>query len=123
MKRVLFSVSIKDCRVDELASTSGAGGQNRNRRHTAIRVTHPPSKAVGYSADERSQLQNKRAAFIRMINTREFKNWHRLETARRLGQPSVEQLVEDAMHPSNIRTEVLNDKSQWVPFGETNARS
>lgn len=120
MKRtLLFSVSIRDCRVEALASTPGAGGQHKNRRHTAIRITHPPSNAVGYSADERSQLQNKEAAFKRMINTKEFKNWHRIECARRMGAKSVDQLVEEAMQPQHIRVETLNEKSQWIPMSET----
>jgi len=113
-KRLLFSVGIDECRVDALASTSGAGGQNRNRRHTAIRVTHPPSGAVGYSADERSQLQNKVAAFTRMAESPAFKTWHRVETARRRGEKSVEELVEESLRSDLLRFEVQNERQQWV---------
>lgn len=112
-KELLFSVSIKDCRVEAIASTSGAGGQNKNRRHTAIRITHPPSGAVGYSADENNQLRNKADAFKRMATSKEFKQWLRIETARRITGKSIDQLVDEAMALENIKVEVQVD-GRWV---------
>lgn len=67
-----FSVSINDCEVQTFRS-GGKGGQNQNKRDTGVRVVHPDSGARGEARDERSQLQNKRLAFKRMVDTAEFK--------------------------------------------------
>jgi len=38
-KHLLFSVTIKDCKV-ETFSVSGAGGQRRDKKQTGVRITH-----------------------------------------------------------------------------------
>lgn len=77
-------------------------------------MTHIASGAVGYSADERSQLQNKEAAFRRMAESETFKMWHRVETARRRGEKSIEERVEESLRPEFLRYDVQNDQKQWV---------
>lgn len=113
-KQKLFSVSIHDCRVEYLASTGGAGGQNKNRRHTAVRITHPPSGAVGYSADENNQLRNKRDAFRRMAESDQYQAWARLKAAELVHGKSLDQLVDEAMTPEKIRVEVRDEEGRWV---------
>lgn len=71
MKELLLSVTLKDCDV-QTKRGSGKGGQNRNKRDTAVRIVHRTSGAVGESQEERSQLQNKRRAFLRMVQTPVF---------------------------------------------------
>lgn len=67
----ILSVTIHDCEVQHFRS-GGKGGQNQNKRDTGTRVIHRPSGARGESREERSQLQNKRKAFVRMAQSREF---------------------------------------------------
>jgi protein subunit release factor A len=110
----LFSVSIADCDVQAIASTKGGGGQNRNRRHTAIRVVHPPSGAAGFSADEREQLRNKRAAFRRMAESSAFQAWARQRAAQMAGEPPVEELVERAMQPAHLKIETRDAEGRWT---------
>ena len=86
-KEILFSLTRKDFTIEDLTS-GGKGGQHANRSHTAIRITHPDSGAVGYSADERSQFTNKKRAFERMAESDKFKTWHKMECARYIGTPS-----------------------------------
>lgn len=51
----------KDIRV-EFSRSSGAGGQNVNKRETAVRVVHIPTNIAVHVETERSQLQNKTRA-------------------------------------------------------------
>ncbi len=74
-------MTIHDCEVQHFRS-GGKGGQNQNKRDTGARVIHHPSGARGESREERSQLQNKRAAFLRMVNSPKFQLWLRIETGR-----------------------------------------
>jgi peptide chain release factor 2 len=51
----------KEIRV-ELSRSSGPGGQNVNKRETAVRVVHIPTNLSAASESERSQAQNKEKA-------------------------------------------------------------
>jgi protein subunit release factor B len=108
-KEKILSVTLKDCDV-QTKRGSGAGGQNRNKRDTAVKIVHRASGAVGESQEERSQLQNKRTAFLRMVETPKFQIWLK----RTLGQEVlIKAEVERAMWPVNLRTEVKED-GKWV---------
>jgi hypothetical protein len=113
----LFSVTIHDC-VVETKRGHGKGGQNRNTRDTAVRIVHPPSGATGESQEERSQEQNKKTAWKRMIATPKFKIWLNREWWVRSGLPSPESQVEKMMAPSNLRVDVKDEKGRWVPDAE-----
>lgn len=102
-------MTLADCDV-QTKRGSGKGGQNRNKRDTAVRIVHRASGAVGESQEERSQLQNKRTAFRRMTETKEFKTWVKVQMAQVTG---AEIAVDRMMWPVNIKTEVMKD-GQWV---------
>lgn len=109
-KQLVLSVTLKDCDV-ETKRGSGAGGQNRNKRDTAVRIVHRASGAVGESQEERSQLQNKRTAFKRMAETDKFKTWLK----RQLGTVTLAEVqVSESMRPRNIKTEVKDENGDWV---------
>jgi ribosome-associated protein len=45
----------------------GPGGQRKNRKETAVRLTHPPSGITVVASERRSQAQNRQVAFARLI--------------------------------------------------------
>lgn len=108
-KQRVLSVTLKDCKVDHF-SAGGKGGQNQNRRSTGTRITHSPSGAIGESREERSQLQNKKTAFRRMTETKEFRTWLRKMSGR---ATLAEIQVSEQMRPRNIKTEVKVD-GKWT---------
>jgi len=118
-RKPIFSVTKKDLRV-EATRGSGKGGQHRNKKDTAIRITHIESKAVGFSCDERSQHRNKMRAFMRMLATSKFKVWQKRKMGeavltseeRRRREDAVHAAVRRTMHPDNLIVEV-GDGHNW----------
>lgn len=47
-----------------------------------------------------------------------FKKWHRFETAKRLGQPSIESIVEKELSSENVRIEVKGEHGRWISLKE-----
>jgi protein subunit release factor B len=113
MKTKLFSVSIHDCRVDTFRA-GGKGGQYQNKVESGVRVVHEASGAVGEARDSRDQLHNKRAAFTRMAESKQFQAWVRLKAAELATGKTIDQLVDESLVDSNILVEVKNEEGRWV---------
>lgn len=56
-----FEIPEDELEID-FTKSSGPGGQNVNKRETAVRVVHKPTKLSAFIDSERSQLQNKEKA-------------------------------------------------------------
>ncbi len=54
-------INPQDLQIEAVRS-SGPGGQNVNKRSTAVRIVHVPTNVVVFSQTERSQAQNKEIA-------------------------------------------------------------
>lgn len=112
-KELLFSVTAADCDWQYIRGT-GPGGQKRNKTETKVRCLHRASGAVGESDLTRSQHENKKIAFRKMAESKEFRIWHKLETARRLGDKiSIEEKVENSMNENNLKIEGKVD-GKWT---------
>lgn len=74
-------------------------------------VLHEPSGARAVSSEERSQLQNKKLAFKRMIETPEFKSWMRIQ----LGHDALLIAeVERELWPDRLKVEVKDELGNWI---------
>jgi protein subunit release factor B len=115
-KQLLFSLS-KD-KGDFTIQTfrcGGKGGQNVNKVETGVRITHPASGAIGESREERTQGQNKKIAFTRLIESPKFKAWHKIKTAYALMgiqdfEREIERKVEEMMDEKNLLVEYYEPK-------------
>lgn len=92
----------------------GKGGQKQNKTESGVRIRHPASGAVGESREERSQHQNKRIAFDRLIKSPKFRIWHAAKCADLLQGETVEEKVEKMMNPDNLKVEVRDDDGKWA---------
>jgi peptide chain release factor 2 len=61
----------KDLKI-EFSRSSGPGGQNVNKRDTAVRIVHIPTNISAHAATERSQEQNRELA-MSMLRAKIFK--------------------------------------------------
>lgn len=115
MKELLFSVTKKDL-IRQTFRSGGKGGQNQNKVESGVRFIHEPSGARGEARDSRDQKTNERNAFLRLINTKEFKSWHKIECAKKMGvYKDIEKRVDDIIENGEIRGEIK------VEYGSSNA--
>lgn len=112
----VLSVTLKDCEVQTFRS-GGPGGQNQNKVSSGVRIIHTESGARGESRETRSQLENKKRAFRRMVESKEFQLWMKLKLGAADAQKAesdrrVRNQVERDMRPENILIET------YIPEGE-----
>lgn len=112
MKKLLFSITPKDCELQTF-TVGGHGGAGKDTSNTGVRWIHAPSGAVGECREERSQLQNKRIAWKRMAESPKMQKWLRHRAAwSNMTQFDVELWVENEM--KKVRVEVKNSEGRWV---------
>jgi peptide chain release factor len=115
MSNILFSVTAKDLDFSYTKGT-GAGGQKRNKTSSAVHCTHKASGAHAFSQESRSQHDNKKDAFVKMTETKEFQDWLKIETARLNGTAAqIDAYVEVELKKAVI--EVKRD-GKWTKVRE-----
>ena len=119
-KKLLFSITRSDFEMQTFC-TGGKGGQKQNSTNSGVRLIHKASGARGEGREERHQHENKKRAFLRLVETKEFKNWHKIECARRMGErvpeteaeiyARVDQMIADGLRSGTIKVEEFPDGS------------
>ncbi len=110
-RELLFSVTRKDFDIQAFRG-SGNGGQNRNTRDTAVRIKHRASGAVAEAQEHRTFDQNRRAVFLRVTKHPKFRMWLAEMVQIAKGLPSVDERVQEAMLPENLKIE-YRKKGKW----------
>jgi protein subunit release factor A len=113
-KTLLFSLTKKDF-VIQTFCTGGPGGQHKNAKQNGVRIIHPASGARAEHRDGRDQAKNKTAAFLKLMDTLTFKQWHKLEVQKRLGvaiseceaRLRLEAKIDEMLQPENLKVEWL----------------
>jgi len=104
-KQKLFSVT-KDDFEWQFFRAGGKGGQKQNKTSSACRCMHLPSGAVGEARDERQQIQNRRLAFRRCVESKPFQMWVKLtSSAMEKGFKDIEKQVDNMMKEENLKIE------------------
>ncbi len=116
IKKPLLSLTKKDFRVGTFC-TGGKGGQNQNKREMGVRITHKVTGISYECREERSQLQNKKKAFLKLCNDKKFKNWLKYESLKicqkQKKEKSIDEIVEEAMNMNNLKIEIKKNNT-WI---------
>lgn len=109
MREKILSVTLADCNVQTFRA-GGPGGQKQNKTESGVRIIHRASGARGESREQRSQNQNKKIAFRRMVETKTFQAWLKMKLGK---EDHLRAEVERSMYPNKIKVEV-RENNQWV---------
>jgi len=113
MKKKVFSITRKDLDIQTFRS-GGKGGQHQNATDSGVRIIHRESGAVGESRTERSQHQNKKLAFQRLVKTGKFKVWLNRKLFEIDNKETIEQMVERELSSKNLKIEGKDEDGKWI---------
>jgi protein subunit release factor B len=112
-KELLFSVTKADFDFQTFRS-GGKGGQNQNKVESGVRIIHHASGAVGESRTERSQHQNKKYAFQRLVKSDKFQKWLKIRCSEAVGRKiNIEEEVKKMLHPKFLKVEG-KENGKWT---------
>ncbi len=120
-------LKLEDLKI-EFARSSGPGGQNVNKRETAVRVVHLPTGISVHASGERSQEQNREQA-LAILRAKIFKKAEEekksLEDSMKMKNTEIEwgnQIRSYVLHPYKMvkdhRTEMETSNTEVVLNGE-----
>ena len=113
-KQKITIVSRKDLEISYFCG-SGPGGQARNKVASGVQIKHTESGAIGRASNSRSQDQNKKAAFERLLKDPKMKFF----LAKKLyeikkGQTLEEEVENEMKNLANFKIEVKDENGKWT---------
>jgi len=124
------SINIKeDDLIIEYTKSSGPGGQNVNKRETAVRIIHKPTNLSVLSSNQRSQIQNKEKALeilkgkiYRLKQEQQTENESELSISKNTSATWGSQIRSYVLHPYKMikdhRTEIETSSTEAVLSGD-----
>lgn len=111
-RELLFSVRREDFKIQTFRS-GGKGGQHQNTTDSGVRIIHEESGCVSECRENRSQAQNKKVAFSRLVNSDKFQQWLKLKSYHIINNmDDIKEQVEKMMASDNLKVEVF-ENGQW----------
>lgn len=115
------SIQISDSDLEwKFCRGSGKGGQNRNKRDTAVRLTHVPTGISVWCEEERSQGKNKDIAYQKLYDILHNNECQKKSDSRR---DMVREQIADTSRSHRVRTVkeklgvvVNNDTGRSIPL-------
>jgi len=98
-----FAIPEADLKI-EFSRASGPGGQNVNKRETAVRIVHTPTGISVHASGERSQEQNRERA-LSILRAKIFK---RMEEEKKNSEDAMKLKNTDIEWGNQIRSYVLH---------------
>lgn len=92
---------------------SGPGGQARNKVASGVQIIHRETGAIGRASDSRSQADNKRNAFLRLLATPKMKFWIAAKVYEVRQRETLEQTIERETQCNNLKFEIKNAEGKW----------
>lgn len=112
-KEKINLVSEKDLDISYFVGP-GKGGQKKQKTHSGVNIIHRASGAIGRCSEDRSQAQNKKAAFINMTKTPKFKFWLNKELFKLREKESMEEQIEKEVNDPNKTKYEIKIEGKWT---------
>lgn len=112
MKQIVNIASKKDFDVSYFCG-SGAGGQARNKVASGVQIVHRETGAIGRASDTRSQAQNRKLAFERLVKTPKMKFWLAAKVYEVRQSETLEETIQRDTANENLKFEIKNAAGQW----------
>lgn len=104
-KKLLFSITKRDFDITYF-SGSGGGGQHRNKHQNCVRIKHRETGIITTGQNEKSLVQNKKDAFIKMAKHPKFQDYLRIRASgEELDLKEIEEKVEEMMQEKYLKVE------------------
>lgn len=96
---------------------SGKGGQAKNKVASGVQIIHRETGAIGRASDSRSQADNKKEAFKRLLATPKMKFWLNKKLFEVRERQTIEDSIEKELTPDKLRIEVQRS-GRWTEVKE-----
>lgn len=93
---------------------SGPGGQARNKVASGVQIIHRETGAIGRASDSRSQADNKKNAFARLLATPRMKFFIAAKLYEIQQNETMEETVLREARDENLKFEVKDETGKWT---------